>query len=148
MTTQTASTYLHPAVMHHMGVNSMVGQFIGTLSVGDIVQVGKIPAGAIITGASLYLANGAGDCTLRLRNHSSGASSTTSAGLEIVTNTASGVVQIGGGAVFPGYRWTFGLSSTAALRYATVEIANLSAATTGTVAFVVNWTTQPPWSQE
>lgn len=145
MATVTASTFFHPATMNHMSTTPAVGQISGvTLSAGDIIKCGKIPHGAILLSGFLFVAAGAGDLTLRLRRYSSDASSTTSAGLELITNTASGIVNMGTG-LMPGSR----ISCVAtAKQYMDLEILNASAVTTGTVAWNINFTTMPPWSQD
>lgn len=144
MATVTASTFFHPATMSQVGIVPTVGQYSTTLSAGDIIKCGKIPHGAIILSGFLFVAAGAGDLTLRLRRYSSDASSTTSAGLQLITNTASGVVNLGTG-LMPGSRISCVATSK---QYMDLEIENLSAVTSGTVAWNINWTTQPPWSQD
>lgn len=144
MATVTASTFFHPATMSQVGIVPTVGQYSTTLSAGDIIKCGKIPHGAIILSGFLHVAAGAGDLTLRLRRYSSDASSTTSAGLELITNTSSGVVAMGTG-LMRGSRISCVATSK---QYMDLEIENLSAVTSGTVAWNINWTTQPPWSQD
>jgi hypothetical protein len=144
MATVTASTFFHPATMSQVGIVPCVGQYSTTLSAGDIIKCGKIPHGAIILSGFLFLQFGAGDATLRLRRYSSDASSTTSAGLELITNSTSGNVALGTG-LMPGSRISCVATSK---QYMDLEIANASAVTSGIVSWNINYTVQPPWSQD
>lgn len=141
MATATASSYLgSPKYAHENGGVRLFGKYTTTLSAGDVVKLFKVQDGAIILDAGYKREGAGGDVTMRIRDRSDSASTTVSAGMELITATGSGIVslKVGGGAQQAMLNYQVSLSAGVVNRYVDVELVCASASATGTHIYWVD----------
>lgn len=144
MATKTLSTFLKEPTFLHEGVVSVVAEISAsagwTLSAGDVVKLFKIPDRAVIVGGFLSRSEPGGDVTLRIRDYSDSASSTVSAGMELITSTGSGQINIGHSGKITGANYQVSLSDGVVVRHVDVELVAASASTTGPIVATLLYT--------
>lgn len=139
MATATASSYLGTPKYCHQGNIRLYGKYSTTLSAGDVVKLFKLQDGAVILDAGYKREGGGGDVTVRIRDRSDSASTTVSAGMELLTATASTVVALSTSNVGQMF-YQVSLSDAVVSRYVDVEMVCASASATGTHVYWVDVT--------